>query len=69
MESVQSICFLTTIYPLSIKPKTKHVFFFLVPLDDLRQLNDKLVEVSASKMSQQLRLDELEAAEVNIKVS
>lgn len=45
------------------------MFFFLVPLDDLRQLNDKLVEVSASKMSQQLRLDELEAAEVNIKVS
>ncbi|XP_077439569.1 translocated promoter region b, nuclear basket protein isoform X2 [Vanacampus margaritifer] len=35
--------------------------------DDLRQLNDKLVEVSASKMSQQLRLEELEAAEINIK--
>ncbi|XP_019730825.1 translocated promoter region b, nuclear basket protein isoform X4 [Hippocampus comes] len=35
--------------------------------DDLRQLNDKLVEVSASKMSQQLRLDELEATGVNIK--
>ncbi|XP_061739540.1 translocated promoter region b, nuclear basket protein [Nerophis ophidion] len=35
--------------------------------DDLRQLNDKLVEVSAFKMSLQLRVDELEAAEVNIK--
>ncbi|XP_061634910.1 translocated promoter region b, nuclear basket protein isoform X1 [Phyllopteryx taeniolatus] len=35
--------------------------------DDLRQLNDKLVEVRASKMSQQLRLDELEVAEVNLK--
>ncbi|XP_061681069.1 translocated promoter region b, nuclear basket protein isoform X3 [Syngnathoides biaculeatus] len=35
--------------------------------DDLRQLNDKLVEVSATKMSQQLRLDELEAAEVDLK--
>ncbi|XP_077389339.1 translocated promoter region b, nuclear basket protein isoform X2 [Festucalex cinctus] len=35
--------------------------------DDLRLMNDKLVEVSASKMSQQLRLEELEAAEVNIK--
>ncbi|XP_053286450.1 translocated promoter region b, nuclear basket protein isoform X2 [Pleuronectes platessa] len=35
--------------------------------DDLRQLNDKLVEVSTSKMSLQMKLDELEAAEVNIK--
>ncbi|XP_057697331.1 translocated promoter region b, nuclear basket protein isoform X1 [Corythoichthys intestinalis] len=35
--------------------------------DDLRQMSDKLVEISASKISQQLRLDELEAAEVNIK--
>ncbi|XP_077462726.1 translocated promoter region b, nuclear basket protein isoform X2 [Stigmatopora argus] len=35
--------------------------------DDLRQMSDKLVEVGASKMSRQLRLDELEAAEVNIK--
>ncbi|XP_049576023.1 translocated promoter region b, nuclear basket protein isoform X1 [Syngnathus scovelli] len=34
---------------------------------ELRQLNDKLVEVNATKMSQQLRLDELDAAEVNIK--
>lgn len=39
------------------------------PLDDLRQLNDKLVEVSTSKMALQMKLDELEAAEVNIKVS
>ncbi|XP_060934177.1 translocated promoter region b, nuclear basket protein [Limanda limanda] len=35
--------------------------------DDLRQLNDKLVEVNTSKMSLQMKLDELEAAEVNIK--
>uniref|UniRef100_A0A3B4X1R9 Nucleoprotein TPR n=1 Tax=Seriola lalandi dorsalis TaxID=1841481 RepID=A0A3B4X1R9_SERLL len=36
-------------------------------LNDLRQLNDKLVEVSTSKMALQMKLDELEAAEVNIK--
>ncbi|KAM9848441.1 translocated promoter region b, nuclear basket protein [Aulostomus maculatus] len=35
--------------------------------DDMRQLNDKLVEVSTSKMALQMKLDELEAAEVNIK--
>ncbi|XP_073332278.1 translocated promoter region b, nuclear basket protein isoform X2 [Pagrus major] len=35
--------------------------------DDLRQHNDKLVEVSTSKMALQMKLDELEAAEVNIK--
>ncbi|XP_072245246.1 translocated promoter region b, nuclear basket protein isoform X3 [Leuresthes tenuis] len=35
--------------------------------DDLRQLNDKLVEASASKMALQIKLDELEATEVNIK--
>lgn len=35
----------------------------------MRQLNDKLVEVSTSKMALQMKLDELEAAEVNIKVS
>ncbi|CAJ1060960.1 translocated promoter region b%2C nuclear basket protein isoform X7 [Xyrichtys novacula] len=35
--------------------------------DDLRQLNDKLVEVNTSKMTLQMKLDELEAAEVNIK--
>ena len=37
--------------------------------DDFRQLNDKLVEVNTSKMALQMKLDELEAAEVNIKVS
>ena len=37
--------------------------------EDTRKLNDKLVEVSASKMGLQMKLDELEAAEVNIKVS
>lgn len=36
--------------------------------EDLRQCNDKLVEVNSSKMSLQMKLDELEAAEVNIKV-
>lgn len=41
----------------------------VAPLDDLRQLNDKLVEVNTSKMALQMKLDELEAAEVNIKVS
>ncbi|XP_060890166.1 translocated promoter region b, nuclear basket protein isoform X4 [Labrus mixtus] len=35
--------------------------------DDFRQLNDKMVEVNASKMALQMKLDELEAAEVNIK--
>ncbi|XP_017275998.1 translocated promoter region b, nuclear basket protein [Kryptolebias marmoratus] len=35
--------------------------------DDLRQLNDKLVKVNTSKMALQMKLDELEAAEVNIK--
>lgn len=37
--------------------------------DDFRQLNDKLVEVNTSKMALQMKLDELETAEVNIKVS
>lgn len=37
--------------------------------DDLKQLNDKLVEVNTSKMSLQMKLDELETAEINIKVS
>ncbi|XP_070764710.1 translocated promoter region b, nuclear basket protein [Enoplosus armatus] len=35
--------------------------------DDFRQLNDKLVEVNTSKTALQRKLDELEAAEVNIK--
>ncbi|XP_047443060.1 translocated promoter region b, nuclear basket protein [Mugil cephalus] len=35
--------------------------------DDLRQLNDKLVEVNTSKLALQMKLDKLEAAEVNIK--
>lgn len=41
----------------------------VAPLDDFRQLNDKLVEVNTSKMALQMKLDELESAEVNIKVS
>lgn len=36
--------------------------------EDLRTLNDKLLEVSAAKMQLQLKLDELEASEVSIKV-
>ncbi|KAK5623407.1 hypothetical protein CRENBAI_014854 [Crenichthys baileyi] len=35
--------------------------------DDLRQLNEKSVEVNTSKMALQMKLDEHEAAEVNIK--
>lgn len=37
--------------------------------DDLKQLNDKLVEVSTSKLALQMKVDELEAVQVNIKVS
>ncbi|KAJ3600175.1 hypothetical protein NHX12_034125 [Muraenolepis orangiensis] len=35
--------------------------------DDVRKLNDKLVEASSSKIGMQLKLEELEVAEVNIK--
>ncbi|XP_069009311.1 translocated promoter region b, nuclear basket protein isoform X2 [Embiotoca jacksoni] len=35
--------------------------------DDLRQINNKLVEVNTSKMALQMKLDDLESAEVNIK--
>uniref|UniRef100_A0AAR2KP16 Nucleoprotein TPR n=1 Tax=Pygocentrus nattereri TaxID=42514 RepID=A0AAR2KP16_PYGNA len=35
--------------------------------NDLKRLNDRLVEVNAAKMQLQLKLDELEAAEVSIK--
>uniref|UniRef100_A0A672JJM0 Nucleoprotein TPR n=1 Tax=Salarias fasciatus TaxID=181472 RepID=A0A672JJM0_SALFA len=35
--------------------------------DDVRKLSDKLMEVSTSKMALQVKLNELEAAEVNIK--
>lgn len=37
--------------------------------DDLKQLNDKLVEVSTSKLALQVNVDELETVQVNIKVS
>lgn len=43
------------------------ILYFL-SAEDLRQCNDKLVEVNSSKMALQMKLDELEAAEVNIKV-
>lgn len=49
--------------------KTIDSFFFNFSSVDLRQLNDKLVEVSTSKMTLKMKLDELEVAEVNIKVS
>ncbi|KAF3835337.1 hypothetical protein F7725_027895, partial [Dissostichus mawsoni] len=39
----------------------------MCPSDDFRQLNDKLAEVNTSKMALQMKLDELESAEVNIK--
>ncbi|KAL6486019.1 hypothetical protein MHYP_G00054110 [Metynnis hypsauchen] len=35
--------------------------------DDLKRLNDRLVDVNAAKMQLQLKLDELEASEVSIK--
>lgn len=41
---------------------------YFLSAEDLRQCNDKLVEVNSSKMALQMKLDELEAAEVNIKV-
>lgn len=46
-----------------------NIHFNIVPSDDFRQLNDKLAEVNTSKMALQIKLDELESAEVNIKVS
>lgn len=37
--------------------------------EDLKRLNDKLVETNAEKMNLQLKLDELQSSEVSIKVS
>lgn len=48
--------------------KSHHFQKFLLSAEDLRQHNDKLVELNSSKMALQMKLDELEAAEVNIKV-
>lgn len=48
--------------------KSHHLQKFLLSAEDLRQHNDKLVELNSSKMALQMKLDELEAAEVNIKV-
>lgn len=46
-----------------------NLFIFSVTLlDDLRQVNDKLVEAGTSKIALQMKLDELEAAELSIKV-
>uniref|UniRef100_A0A4W5PH80 Nucleoprotein TPR n=1 Tax=Hucho hucho TaxID=62062 RepID=A0A4W5PH80_9TELE len=50
-----------------------HLFNFLgsggalARSEDLQRLNDKVAEVNASKMGLQLKLDELESSEVNIK--
>uniref|UniRef100_A0A671WIG9 Nucleoprotein TPR n=1 Tax=Sparus aurata TaxID=8175 RepID=A0A671WIG9_SPAAU len=58
---------------LKVKEDSSGLYYFIRSLelehlnDDLRQLNDKLVEVNTSKMALQMKLDELEAAEVNIK--
>uniref|UniRef100_A0A672JJW8 Nucleoprotein TPR n=1 Tax=Salarias fasciatus TaxID=181472 RepID=A0A672JJW8_SALFA len=41
--------------------------FSIALSDDVRKLSDKLMEVSTSKMALQVKLNELEAAEVNIK--
>lgn len=38
------------------------------PSEDLKRLSDRLVEVSATNMQLRLKLDELEALEVSIKV-
>lgn len=48
--------------------KRHHLWKFVLSAEDLRQHNDKLVELNSSKMALQMKLDELEAAEVNIKV-
>uniref|UniRef100_A0A8C9ZZD2 Nucleoprotein TPR n=1 Tax=Sander lucioperca TaxID=283035 RepID=A0A8C9ZZD2_SANLU len=57
-------CVLAKCFTLLIMPVngTQLKFFY-----DFRQLNDKLVEVNTSKMALQMKLDELESAEVNIK--
>lgn len=52
---------------LNSKVVSDEIPYFLFA-EDLRQCNDKLVEVNSSKMALQMKLDELEAAEVNIKV-
>ncbi|XP_045063646.1 nucleoprotein TPR-like isoform X2 [Coregonus clupeaformis] len=40
---------------------------FICSSEDLQRLNDKVAEVNATKMGLQLKLDELESSEVNIK--
>lgn len=42
---------------------------FIWSSEDLQRLNDKVAEVNSTKMGLQLKLDELESSEVNIKVS
>ncbi len=43
-------------------------YLFYFNLEDLKRLNDRLVEVSSEKMQLQLKLDKSEATEVSIKV-
>lgn len=47
-----------------------HILFYLFInfLEDLKHLNDRLMEVNAEKMQLQLKLDGSEASEVSIKV-
>lgn len=42
---------------------------FMFPSEDVKRLSDRLVEVNATNMQLRLKLDELEALEVSIKVS
>ncbi len=44
-------------------------YLFYFNLEDLKRLNDRLVEVSSEKMQLQLKLDKSEATEVSIKVT
>lgn len=41
---------------------------FVSPLEDLKRLSDRLVEVNATNMQLRLKLGELEALEVSVKV-
>lgn len=41
---------------------------FISASDDLKRLTDRLVEVSATNLQLRLKLDELEALEISIKV-
>lgn len=51
---------------VSFLNSTNFLFFFF--LEDLKRLNDRLVEVNAERMQLQLKLDGSEASEISIKV-